>query len=160
MGLTVWSPPASHAPLSLYPLPPPLLPHVAPDSNIPTRAGGIEKSRSKYHSLPGSDKLSGILLSFTSAAKFYSYFIQVNFSLRYKFWTHGKDLQCSFPYMSKLKCLTLREAPPIPDICHFFSTYAIFGSIFLHTKVRKSRQNRFRDIQRRSRQIPFFSKTA
>ena len=33
----------------------------------------------------------------------------------------------------------------IPDICHFFSTYVIFGSIFLHTKVRKSRQNRIRD---------------
>ena len=33
----------------------------------------------------------------------------------------------------------------IPDICHFFSTYLIFGTIFLHTKVRKSRQNRIRD---------------
>ena len=33
----------------------------------------------------------------------------------------------------------------IPDICHFFSTYVIFGSIFLHTKVRKSRQKRFCD---------------
>ena len=33
----------------------------------------------------------------------------------------------------------------IPDICHFFSTYVIFGLIFLHTKVRKSRQNRIRD---------------
>ena len=32
----------------------------------------------------------------------------------------------------------------IPDICHFFSTYVIFGSIFLHTKVRKSRHNLFR----------------
>ena len=29
----------------------------------------------------------------------------------------------------------------IPDICHFFSTDTIFGSIFLHAKVRKSRQN-------------------
>ena len=33
----------------------------------------------------------------------------------------------------------------IPHICHFFSREAIFGSIFLHTKVRKSRQNRFFD---------------
>ena len=33
----------------------------------------------------------------------------------------------------------------IPHICHFFSTEAIFGSIFLHTKVCKSRQNRFRN---------------
>ena len=33
----------------------------------------------------------------------------------------------------------------IPDICHFFSTDTIFGSIFLHTKARKSRQNRFSD---------------
>ena len=33
----------------------------------------------------------------------------------------------------------------IPNICHFFSTYVIFGSIFLHTKVHKSRQNRFSD---------------
>jgi len=30
-----------------------------------------------------------------------------------------------------------------PHICHFFSTYPIFGSIFLHAKARKSRQNRF-----------------
>ena len=28
--------------------------------------------------------------------------------------------------------------PHIPDICHFFSTYVICGSICLHTKVRKS----------------------
>ena len=49
---------------------------------------------------------------------------------------------------------------PIPHICHFFSTYAIFGLIFLHTKVRKSRQNRFRDKQRKSRQNQFFNKTA
>ena len=33
----------------------------------------------------------------------------------------------------------------IPDICLFFSTSTIFGSIFLHTKERKSQQNRFRD---------------
>ena len=32
----------------------------------------------------------------------------------------------------------------IPHICHFFSTYPIFGSIFLHAKARKSRQNGFR----------------
>ena len=32
----------------------------------------------------------------------------------------------------------------IPHICHFFSTYPIFGSIFLHAKVRKLRQNGFR----------------
>ena len=31
----------------------------------------------------------------------------------------------------------------ITHICHFFSTYSIFGSIFLHTKAHKSRQNRF-----------------
>ena len=40
------------------------------------------------------------------------------------------------------------QIPPdqiIPDICHFFSTEPIFGSIFLHTKMRKSRQNRFSD---------------
>ena len=30
----------------------------------------------------------------------------------------------------------------IPDVCLFFSTSTIFGSTFLHTKVRKSRQNR------------------
>ena len=29
----------------------------------------------------------------------------------------------------------------IPHICHFFSTYTIFGSISFHTKARKSRQN-------------------
>ena len=34
---------------------------------------------------------------------------------------------------------------PIPDICLFFSTRTIFGSTFLHTKARKSLQNRFRD---------------
>ena len=33
---------------------------------------------------------------------------------------------------------------PIPHICHFFSTYPIFGSIFLHAKAHKSRQNGFR----------------
>ena len=33
----------------------------------------------------------------------------------------------------------------IPDICLFFSTSTIFGSIFLHTKGRKLRQNRFCD---------------
>lgn len=33
----------------------------------------------------------------------------------------------------------------MPDICHFFFTYAIFGSIFLDTKVRKLLRNRFRD---------------
>ena len=32
----------------------------------------------------------------------------------------------------------------IPHICHFFSTYPIFGSIFLHAKARKSHQNGFR----------------
>ena len=32
----------------------------------------------------------------------------------------------------------------IPHICHFYSTYPIFGSIFLHAKARKSRQNGFR----------------
>ena len=42
----------------------------------------------------------------------------------------------------------------------FFSIYAIFGFIFLHTKVRKSRQNRFRDKQRKSRQNQLFNKTA
>ena len=33
----------------------------------------------------------------------------------------------------------------IPDICPFFSTDQIFGPNFLHAKVHKSRQNRFRD---------------
>ena len=33
----------------------------------------------------------------------------------------------------------------IPYICHFFSTEAMFGSIFLHKKVRKLRENRFSD---------------
>ena len=42
----------------------------------------------------------------------------------------------------KEKC---SDPKSIPYICHFFSTEAIFGSIFLHTKVRKSRQNRFSD---------------
>ena len=48
----------------------------------------------------------------------------------------------------------------IPYICPFFSTYAIFGFIFLHTKVRKSRQNRFRGEPHKSRQNQFFNKTA
>ena len=33
----------------------------------------------------------------------------------------------------------------IPDICHFFSTDTIFGSIFLHAKACESHQNRLRD---------------
>ena len=37
------------------------------------------------------------------------------------------------------------EGPFIPDICLFYSTSTIFGSTFLHTKARESRQNRFRD---------------
>ena len=41
--------------------------------------------------------------------------------------------------------LSLKESICIPHICHFFSTGTIFGSIFLHAKVRKSRQNTFRD---------------
>ena len=38
----------------------------------------------------------------------------------------------------------LPDITSIPDICYFFSTYPIFGSIFLHAKARKSYKNRFR----------------
>ena len=41
--------------------------------------------------------------------------------------------------------LQLSKLTHIHDICPFFSTDTIFGSIFLHTKVRKSHQNRFSD---------------
>ena len=34
---------------------------------------------------------------------------------------------------------------PRPDICHFFSTNVLLGSIFLHMKARKLWQNKFRD---------------
>ena len=58
-------------------------------------------------------------------------------------------------WLTKMEQLVVCAVPPyqhhyfyiifnIPHICHFFSTYPIFGSIFLHAKARKSRQNGFR----------------
>ena len=59
-------------------------------------------------------------------------------------WYQGKIVHCNHgTYWVRTICD--KENTTIPHICHFFSTEAIFGSIFLHTKVRKSRQNRFSD---------------
>ena len=47
----------------------------------------------------------------------------------------------TFPNLFLILKFTLMMIIAIPHICHFFSTYPIFYKNFLHTKVRKSRQN-------------------
>ena len=73
------------------------------------------------------------------------FLISVEF-LHLKLWAVSPRLICQYvdtqPTRAQpLLLLTSFYMGAIPDICNFFSTDTIFGSIFLHTKACKSQQN-------------------
>ena len=68
----------------------------------------------------------------------------------YQLWQEVITWRCATILGTKDPSTNFAGHSLIPHICHFFSTGTIFGSNFLHTIARKSRQNDFATKQRKS----------